>query len=397
MRVVQSHVDVTQWSTSSASGVPASFNSISHLNQIADVVDARAIVLLRQEAISGCIDCLAAVPELPLELIESNLTGLIDRIQTGAIAHPDNMIQRLPTAGQLANLQSEGPLSSLDSCPSVHRYGAIVTDQADSVDVLLLELRQSLTQQQSNVLTVWMDMLRHSMALEQEVQRQRSKAALLEQVIQHTAHQARQPLALIELYTDVVLSSAIDDPMRSHLLPIRDAIADLDRHIHDLTDYQTRARLSMNQHSLHEIWTESLSHVRPWLDEKRICIKNPSQPTELWCDRWQMIQVFNNLLQNAIHFSPVEGTLTCQWQRFQEEVLIELSDEGPGIADADLPKIFESFHSRREGGTGIGLSVVKKIVLDHQGQCWATSLPHGGAKFSFTIRCLDPLDSASGS
>ena len=98
-----------------------------------------------------------------------------------------------------------------------------------------------------------------------------------------------------------------------------------------------------------------------------------------------MQQVFDNLLSNAVHFSPQSGTIACSWQIFQGEVLISISDEGAGLSPEDLYKIFNPFYSRREGGTGLGLTISKKIVLGHHGSLWAQNVKSGGARFSMIL------------
>ena len=106
-------------------------------------------------------------------------------------------------------------------------------------------------------------------------------------------------------------------------------------------------------------------------------------------DRLQMQQVFDNLLSNAVHFSPLAGTITCSWQIFQNEVSIQVSDEGSGLSPEDLQKIFNPFYSRREGGTGLGLTIARKIVLSHQGSLWAQNVKSGGARFSLILPSLE--------
>ena len=70
---------------------------------------------------------------------------------------------------------------------------------------------------------------------------------------------------------------------------------------------------------------------------------------------------------------------------FKEEVFIQVSDEGKGIPPEDLRNIFNPFYSRRSGGTGLGLTIAKKIVLDHQGNLWAKNNPEGGAEFCLIL------------
>ncbi|MGH7999722.1 MAG: sensor histidine kinase, partial [Brasilonema sp.] len=123
----------------------------------------------------------------------------------------------------------------------------------------------------------------------------------------------------------------------------------------------------------------------PCIDRKQLKICIPDTSTSLAIDRLQMKQVFDNILSNAVHFSPDFGTITCSWQIFQSEVFIKISDEGPGLSQEDIKKIFTPFYSRRPGGTGLGLTIAKKIVLDHQGSLWAQSLPQGGAQFCLIL------------
>lgn len=99
----------------------------------------------------------------------------------------------------------------------------------------------------------------------------------------------------------------------------------------------------------------------------------------------QIKQVFDNLLSNAVHFSPNSGTVYCNWQVFKEEVFIQVSDEGKGISPEDLLNIFNPFCSHRPGGTGLGLTIAKKIVLDHQGSLWAKNLLGSGAQFCIIL------------
>jgi signal transduction histidine kinase len=266
-------------------------------------------------------------------------------------------------------------------------YGCTVLNQASSADYLVVGMEQPLSPHQESVLSMGTSGLRQIMRLEQDIQRQQAKVMLLEQVIQKASHQARHPLALIELYADVLINAADDHAVRSHVPPLLDAATDLGQQIDELADCGLQSKLKLEWVNVHTLWAESLNRVRPWIDDKNLKVVNPSSPADLWCDRWQISQVFDNVLHNAIHFSPPGGTLWCHWQRFQGEMLIEISDQGPGIPEEDLQAVFLPFYSKREGGTGIGLAIVRKIVLDHQGQCWMQNLPKGGAKFSFTLKC----------
>ena len=72
---------------------------------------------------------------------------------------------------------------------------------------------------------------------------------------------------------------------------------------------------------------------------------------------------------------------------FQEEVLIKISDQGKGLSSEDIQKIFTPFYTRRPGGIGLGLTIAKKIILDHHGNLWAQSLSESGAQFCIILPC----------
>jgi signal transduction histidine kinase len=96
-------------------------------------------------------------------------------------------------------------------------------------------------------------------------------------------------------------------------------------------------------------------------------------------DRPRLLQVFENLLRNAIQHSATGSIVEVQAVREGDRVAIRVEDRGPGFRDEDLPRVFEPFFTRRRGGTGLGLSLVQRIVDDHHGQIEARNREGGGA------------------
>jgi len=101
-------------------------------------------------------------------------------------------------------------------------------------------------------------------------------------------------------------------------------------------------------------------------------------------------QVLRNLLDNAIKFSPVGGTIDVSVNRVQNSVRISVSDQGPGIPPDELEAVFDKFVQSSKtktgaGGTGLGLAICREIVASHKGRIWAQNRPGGGAVFSFEI------------
>jgi signal transduction histidine kinase len=116
----------------------------------------------------------------------------------------------------------------------------------------------------------------------------------------------------------------------------------------------------------------------------------------IFVDSDYIVQALTNLISNAIKFSSVNGKvwLTAE-NRPNAEVLFSVSDEGQGIPSDKLESIFERFQqvdssdSRRKGGTGLGLTICRKIVEQHEGKIWAESTLGQGSTFSFTLPLLN--------
>ena len=109
-------------------------------------------------------------------------------------------------------------------------------------------------------------------------------------------------------------------------------------------------------------------------------------------DRGKIFQVISNLVVNAIKYGKSSGSVSIDINRMSEEcLLIEVIDDGLGISEDDLSRIFERFYridsgrSRELGGTGLGLSIVKNAIQLHKGKISARNKPDGGIEFLFTL------------
>ena len=113
-----------------------------------------------------------------------------------------------------------------------------------------------------------------------------------------------------------------------------------------------------------------------------------------YADRARVTQVLQNLVENAVHFSPqggrVEVSLATVGDGGEGWVECAVRDSGPGFDAADLPRLFEPFFTRRRGGTGLGLSIVKRIVYDHGGEVSAENHRDGGAVVRVRFRAAQP-------
>ncbi|MEH2069087.1 MAG: HAMP domain-containing sensor histidine kinase [Nostoc sp.] len=215
--------------------------------------------------------------------------------------------------------------------------------------------------------------------------RQKTEIQLLEDILHRVGHQLRNSLGLIGLYAHNLCLGLKENPWQEQATIISESIQDLDTNLSELLDCGQSVKLRVGLQDLRSLVVESVKHLQPLINDKKLKITIPNTSTILKIDRLQMKQVFDNLLSNAVHFSPDSATITCNWQIFQDEVLIKISDQGPGISPEDMQKIFTPFYSRRQGGTGLGLTIAKKIILDHQGSIWAQVLSEGGAQFSLIL------------
>lgn len=204
---------------------------------------------------------------------------------------------------------------------------------------------------------------------------------LLEQILQRVSHQLRNSLSLVALYAQNLWFGLKDHPGQEQAKLICQSVEKLDLNLSDLINCSQRDCLILMPQDLRKILVESIDFLQPAIQQKQLNLQLSDTSVLLMLDRLQIKQVFDNLLGNAIHFSPMHGTIYCDWQIFQGEALIKIADQGAGLSPADLQNIFNPFYTRRKGGTGLGLTIAKKIILDHQGSIWAQNLRSGGAQF----------------
>jgi two-component system phosphate regulon sensor histidine kinase PhoR len=128
----------------------------------------------------------------------------------------------------------------------------------------------------------------------------------------------------------------------------------------------------------------------------RISVNMPQQLPDVAGDRRRLGEILQNLLDNAIQYTPPGGQIVLGAQATDSEVVFTVSDTGIGIPQADQPRIFERFYrvdaarSREVGGTGLGLAIAKHLVEVHGGRIWVESEVGVGSKFHFSVPIFDP-------
>lgn len=259
---------------------------------------------------------------------------------------------------------------------SYHLYGCLCTKTPDTLCYLLCWSLTPLSEHQRYGITLY--------ARSQHVEQQTFQVSSTKVALQRTRHQLQTPLALILLYADLLKHTARERQTLEWLESLHSTAETMHSSLTHLTDATSTAD-SGERSNLRQLVMQCCQELQPWIAEKQITVVYGSQALWLQVNEWQIRQVLQNLLHNAIAFSPVGGQITLEWQGFQREVLIKVSDQGTGLSAEDLRSLGTPFYSRRPGGTGLGLSIAKQMILAHRGSLWAENLADGGAQFCLTL------------
>ena len=116
---------------------------------------------------------------------------------------------------------------------------------------------------------------------------------------------------------------------------------------------------------------------------------------EIQADPDRIAQVLVNLLANAVHHTPDGGKISVSASCVDNDIVVSLTDSGPGISKDDLPHVFDRFYrtdrarDRATGGTGLGLAIARGIITAHKGSIWVESEPGLGTTFTFSLPCSE--------
>lgn len=222
----------------------------------------------------------------------------------------------------------------------------------------------------------------------------RMKTALLSSV----SHEFRTPLATIKASITSLLSGRVrwdDAAARDELMDVVDEESDqLNRLVGNLLDMSRleAGALKPERHwnVLAEIIEAAVGRLRRELTQHRLMLDLPDDLPLVPVDYFQLERVFTNLISNSIKYAPAKTEIEIQGRVQSEAIWVSLTNQGPPVAEEDLPRIFDKFHrvtdSTRVMGTGLGLSICKGIIEAHSGHIWAENLPG-----KFAIRFTLPL------
>lgn len=200
------------------------------------------------------------------------------------------------------------------------------------------------------------------------------------------AHEVRNPLFSISSTLDAMNARfAGREEFGRYAKTLHAEVDRLGRLMRDLLEYGKPPVHDFSQESVCEIIEQALKYCLPLAGKSGIILSNRVAATlpAMRAQRARLIQVFQNLIQNAILHSPAGGTVTVEAERVEEAgqhwLCCRVSDEGSGFKPDELPHIFQPFFTRRRGGTGLGLPIVQRIIDEHRGRVTASNRPEGGA------------------
>lgn len=222
------------------------------------------------------------------------------------------------------------------------------------------------------------------------------------ELISNITHDLKTPITAIKGYVEGIIDGVADTPERrdKYLRTIYTKANDMDRLINELTYYSSidnnRIPYNFQRINVADFFGDCVEDVGLDLESKDIQLNysNLVDPaTRIIADPEQLKKVINNIIGNSIKYMDKEkGVIDIRLLDEVDAIRVEIEDNGKGIAAKDLANIFERFYrtdasrNSTKGGSGIGLSIVKKIIEDHGGYIWATSKEGEGTCLHFVIR-----------
>jgi two-component system phosphate regulon sensor histidine kinase PhoR len=231
-----------------------------------------------------------------------------------------------------------------------------------------------------------------------DVSRHHQLARAQREFISLVGHELRNPIASLKGYAQLMQRRAVYNPEAVETI-VRQTNR-LNRLVGDLLD---ASRLEAGRLELRRTEIDLVSRVRGVVDamsemsdQHQVALAAPEQPVVGWWDRDRLEQIMDNLVGNAIKYSPEGGPVAVRIEDRGDEVVVSVADQGTGIAPESLPYLFERFYRAPEAadgpakGIGLGLYVCKGLVEAMGGRIWVESEPGRGSTFSFTLPRGEP-------
>ncbi|MTS09300.1 cell wall metabolism sensor histidine kinase VicK [Streptococcus parasanguinis] len=271
-----------------------------------------------------------------------------------------------------------------------------IDSQDENGEYLSLRVRFALIRRESGFISGLVAVLHDTTEQEKEERERRL-------FVSNVSHELRTPLTSVKSYLEALDDGALSEPVAPDFVKV--SLNETNRMMRMVTDLLSLSRID-NETSQLDIELTNFTAFITFILNRFDKIKSQSQEdskkyelireypiSPIWVeiDTDKMTQVIDNILNNAIKYSPDGGKIKVGMKTTDAQLIISISDEGLGIPKKDLPRIFDRFYrvdkarSRAQGGTGLGLAIAKEIVKQHKGFIWAKSEYGKGSTFTIVL------------
>ena len=270
----------------------------------------------------------------------------------------------------------------------------MIDSQDANGEYLSLRVRFALVRRESGFISGLVAVLHDTTEQEKEERERRL-------FVSNVSHELRTPLTSVKSYLEALDEGALSEPVAPDFIKV--SLDETNRMMRMVTDLLHLSRIdNATSHLDVELinFTAFITFILNRFDkmrgpdeEKKYDLVRDYPITSVWIeiDTDKMTQVIDNILNNAIKYSPDGGKITVTMKTTDDQMILSISDQGLGIPKQDLPRIFDRFYrvdrarSRAQGGTGLGLSIAKEIIKQHNGFIWAKSEYGKGSTFTIVL------------
>ena len=270
----------------------------------------------------------------------------------------------------------------------------MIDSQDANGEYLSLRVRFALVRRESGFISGLVAVLHDTTEQEKEERERRL-------FVSNVSHELRTPLTSVKSYLEALDEGALSEPVAPDFIKV--SLDETNRMMRMVTDLLHLSRIdNATSHLDVELinFTAFITFILNRFDkmrgpdeEKKYELVRDYPITSVWIeiDTDKMTQVIDNILNNAIKYSPDGGKITVTMKTTDDQMILSISDQGLGIPKQDLPRIFDRFYrvdrarSRAQGGTGLGLSIAKEIIKQHKGFIWAKSIYGKGSTFTIVL------------
>ena len=270
----------------------------------------------------------------------------------------------------------------------------MIDSQDANGEYLSLRVRFALVRRESGFISGLVAVLHDTTEQEKEERERRL-------FVSNVSHELRTPLTSVKSYLEALDEGALSEPVAPDFIKV--SLDETNRMMRMVTDLLHLSRID-NETSHLDVelinFTAFITFILNRFDkmrgsdeEKKYELVRDYPITSVWIeiDTDKMTQVIDNILNNAIKYSPDGGKITVSMKTTDDQMILSISDQGLGIPKQDLPRIFDRFYrvdrarSRAQGGTGLGLAIAKEIIKQHKGFIWAKSEYGKGSTFTIVL------------